>query len=223
MQKYLLSAFLIISLLFVNPCMAADKKPFLAIFTNPGGEMDWYSQKPDLLFTGGSWRDYDTFIYLVKKLAKNREVVVDISCHGSKYDGRLWLDYDAFGYNFAYSSSVGHVLNKITENLPKCKKVIMEACYSEICMEESLITHAEFENEGNYEESYKFKTIPYPVYGVGNTPNFNNLVYLEDKYDVKPFFMDLRDTINDGKATKPDDSQNQLLANIWSMLYLYGQ
>lgn len=222
-MKYLLSAFLIISFLFYNPCLAADKKPFLAVFTNPGGETDFVNQPVDLMITGGSWADYDTFIYLVKKLSKGRDVVIDISCHGSKKNGRLWLYYDAFGYNFAYSSSVGHVLNKITENIPRCKKVWLESCYSELCMEQSLMVNAEFSDYGNYEESYAYKTIPYPVYGVGSTPNFNNLVYLEDKYNVKAFFMDLRSTINDGETAKANDSCNQILADLWTILYLYGQ
>lgn len=219
MLKKLLVAFLLFVFFIPYQVDAAPKRPYLAVFNNPGGQDDFLYEDVDLMFTGSNWNDFDKFIQLVKSQAKGRDIVIDISCHGSPTDGYLWLDYDAFGYNFQYMTSVGHVLNQIEENLPQCKKVWLEACYSELCMEKSLRVKKEFKTlDGNIVESYRHRDIDFPVYGIGPTPNYNNLVYLQDKHNIRAFFMDLRDTLNDGQEAKADDTKDDQLLMLFQVL-----
>ena len=214
-MKSLFLVALILLGIYLLPVQAADRKPFLAVFSNPGGPVggDWEKDKPDLIVTGSSWVDFDTFVDLTKKLAKGREVIVDVECHGSPDDKLLYLDYNAFGYQFTYPCTMGHVMNQIVDKLPNVKCVVMEACYSELVMEGSLYGSG---------ERYKYRSIPFPVYGVGNCSNFNNFVWLEYKYQIRPYFMDLRNTLYDGVSAKADDSHDLETRTAWSLLAAYG-
>ena len=220
-MKYILVLAIFIQSFLFSPA-GADRKPFLAVFCNPGASDDWDNEPVDLLITGSTWNDYETFIALTKNLSRGRDVIVDIECHGSPDDGRLYLDYMSYGYQYQKQASMGFVLNRINESLPRTREVLIESCYSELCMEQSLKVKDEFRTNGSIEESYKSKTIPYPVWGIGNSVNFNNLIYLQRKNSVKPYFMDLRDTLIDGKAAKRDDSKESKLRSLWALLSTYG-
>lgn len=223
-MRVLLFLFIFISSYFYCGVDASKtEKPFLAVFSNPGTWCYWEKYHPNLYFTAKDFDDLPIFLDRVKNQIKpGQELILDIDCHGSE-DGLLYIHYEAFNNEYLYSCTVGALLNKIKEAKLKPSKMYLEACYSQICMETSLSVPVSFSYSGNIYEPYKYKTINYPVYGVGTCPNISNLIYLQDKYGVKPYFTDLRLVVGQPRDT-PDNSKGTIdsLKMIWTLLFTYG-
>ena len=222
MKKYVL-LLLVLFFLLITPT-SADKKEFLAVFSNPGTYEYWEKWHPDLYFTAKDWDDLPSFLRMAKTMGDGKDIALDIDCHGSSGDGNLYLDYGAFGHDYLYGCSVGALLNKIEESGIAPKRVYLEACFSELCAEKSFKADRVTYLRGDLFENYKYGNVNYPMYGIGTCPNLSNLIYLQDKYSVKPFFVDLRDYL--GKTPEePDKSPEKMqqLDLLFDFLYVYGQ
>ena len=224
-MKSLLVLFLVLSTVFFNVAEGArSEKPFLAVFAQPGAQLWWFmcpSREPDLYYTANDFDEFPKFLKLVKQMSKGRqEVWLDVDCHGGE-DGYLYMQYEAFQQKYQDCASMGYIVNEIDRSKVKCDKLLMENCYAEICMENGLNNTQCL--EGDQVENTKVYSFTYPIYGVTNCPNISNLVFLQDRYNIKPCFIDLRTVI--GKpAAKPDNSPRtiNLLRATFSILASYG-
>lgn len=230
-MKVFIVLFLLLSSLFFNGADAAKhEKPFLAVFGNPGTHVVWGKYEPNLFWTACDFEsDLPKFLAEVKKkLHPGQELILDIDCHGSDEDGLLYIQYEAFDYDFSYSCTVGELLNEIKDSGLNPNKMYLEACYSEICMESTLKREELGFNKvcpkGSLRGSYKYKSIDYPIYGVGTSPNISNLQYLQDRYHLQPYSHDLRNDI--GKPVAAADHSSITLnglIGLFDLLYTYGQ
>lgn len=234
-MKKLLFIYLLIFSFFIPctlPSLSEENQPYVAVFLSPQGYTnDWPTKfHPDLLFTASTWNDFPVFLDLVAKNAKGRTIIIDISSHGEPVEGFLYISYQAYGYNMEYRSSIGYITNKIEEYLnPKqIKAVYLEACYAGICVEKTFSIKNFKENDlqidhdyGNQIEPDRDGIISFPLYGTSNCANYNNTIFLQDHYNVKYEFNDLRQYINQKGLTK-DDSRLEFLKYVWIILSSYG-
>lgn len=224
-MKYLLAFLLILnSVFFCDLGYEKGEKPFLAVFSTPGTYPYWKKYKPDFYFTAKDWDDLPVFLSEVRKrVHRGQKLKIDIDCHGSDADGLLYIQYEAFQLNYMYASSVGALVNKIDESGLKPEEVYLESCFARICMETTLTNNRlETESDGDLIEDCKVTKIDYPIYGVGVTPSISNLIFLEARSGIKPYFEDLRNFAS-SPADKPDISKVSLikLKEVYGLLSTY--
>ncbi len=233
-------AFLLFLTFFLTPCLGLAQPPldrnsyFLAVFNTPEGYVtDWDIIKPDFKMCCNTWDDFPMFLRIVKQQAKNRPILIDVSVHGDDRTGLLWIDYDAFGQDMSYAASMGYVINQIERTFPKgqVKSLFLEACYSEIVMEKSLTTqnliHYNDDSEFSYHEGGNQiegtdTKIDFPVYGIGSSVNYNNTVFLQYFYNVKAYFYDLRQFINNEPAKPTNRERQPIIEQLWFVLANFG-
>jgi hypothetical protein len=218
---------------FLSPCLGwakSDRPYFLAVFNGgpEGYPYDWEKIQPDMLYTGATWDDFPVFLELVRHAAKDKEIIIDVSSHGSDTTGLLYIDYEAFGYEMTYEASMGYIINEIEKKLPKVKALFLEACYSEMVMERSLTkknladsNHELGCAEGSHIEASD-QYINFPVYGVGSSLNYNNTCFLQWYYNVRAYFYDLRQFINHPPAKSTSEERENDIRNLWVILSSYG-
>lgn len=213
-------------LLFTQlPANSAEAKPFIAVFANPGTSKiaGWDKVKPSLYYESTDWENLDAFLAMTKKEAGNRPLVIDIECHGDPTTGMLVLGWSAFGESMDDTASMGYVVSAIDKQFHKKKnlQVCFEACFSQICMEKTLINGAEIEHEDYHVKSFKDKIL-FPCYGIGTMANWNNTVILEFLTGVRPYFVDLRDFIGQHHEPVFDKELDKNTLFVFRILYLYS-
>lgn len=222
-MKFLIS--LVLSLLLLIPSVGAidTNREFIAVFCNDTLEKPWYKQNPDLLYLAKSWSNLDDFLLLVREQAKNRPILIDIDCHGE--DGGLYIQYDLDKDEFfTERASVGFVLNRIESYIRKDKlTVLFEACYAGRAYKNTLKNNKFITLYG---DNYRGDRPSYPVYGIGSSyKNISNFIFLQYKYKVRPYFVDLRryqlESLG-AKDTNKDSKDHTLITYLWRVFYLYG-
>lgn len=199
-------------------------KPFVAVFANPGTEKlaGWDRVHPDLFFVSGDWEKLDEFLDKAKKGAGSRPLVIDVECHGSPITGMLVIEYSAFGQSMDDTASVGYVIKHIDSKLGNKKnlEVCLESCYSGVCWSRTLVNKAEIESEDFHVSSFD-KPVRFPVYGVGQTLNWNCLVFMEYHSKVRPYFHDLREyTGQDVQPIMDKEIENKMI-DLFRYLYIF--
>lgn len=219
---------LFLCLFFLSAFIPADaESPYLAVFANPGTKecIEWGKFKPDLFVTSGDWEDLDNFLKLAKRNAGNRPLVIDIECHGSPVSGCLYLQYSSFGESISDGCSMGYLVKHIDSYFHNKKNltVCLEACYSAVVASRTLVNKMYLESDEFHVDS--FNAIPtFPIYGIGQTANYNNLIYMQFKYGVHYSFHDLREYMLIKEEVKPDfDPDHELgLRSLVALLTTYG-
>lgn len=219
LKKFLVSAVLTLSLL--SPAWAvsvSENKPFLAIYSsNDIGEQgrfvhDWVKFNPDYFKRTGSWEGFNKFIDEVKEKAGDRPIVLDMQVHG-------WDDLIVYSSESDYTgehASMGYVLNKIDRTLNTHKLTLLfESCYG------GYVYHHSIRNNKIKREYFEdFNAIPnFPIYGMSaHTSNYNNLIYMQYYYGIRPFFKDLREY----EAMEPEVRQEKTCAHTEAIYHLWN-
>lgn len=213
MKKKFLS-FLAVLLLFIGYPCAADTKPYIAVFCNPGFEWEWKKEKIDLLFTAESWDEFDTFLKAVKRFAGNRPIILDLDCHGYDF---LALNYLKKHQEILEEASEGFLVNHIEKYLDTSNLIVFEeACYSGVVYKNSIRNNDQLIKDVEPQKTENCEHIPkFPIIGIGAaSPNRGNLVYLQWKTHQFVFWQDLR--IYEIQEVGPKDTS----ANSYKTLFI---
>lgn len=203
-MRFLALLLIILMLLVGQPVKTETQKPFLAVFTSKDFVNVWYRQKPDLLFQGKDFKQLDDFLALVKLKAGKRPILLDFDIHGNAFDGFLSIDDQG-----SDECSTGYLIKRIDQIL-KHKKltVFLEACHARITIERTLRSKLTLETPDLHIEGYEGYP-KFPIYGVGRTAGWDNVIYLQYKYNIRLFFEDERDFI-DKPAEKSDPAEEKV-------------
>jgi hypothetical protein len=225
-MRKLLSLLLAVSCAFLlsSEANSSDSKPYIAVFANPGTKRlsGWDKVKPNFYVESTDWENLEPFLKDVKTKAGRRPLIIDIECHGSPVTGMLVIEYSSFGRNQDDTASVGYVVKKIMtefkgkDNLEVC----LEACHSSVCWDRTLVNGAYVESEDFHVDSAT-DLVPFPVYGVGNTVNVNNMIIIQRILNIRPFFYDLRKAEAGKEPDISEESSNAVVA-AFRMLYFWG-
>lgn len=193
MRNWILSLLVVFFVTATPPAAPECEKEFLAVFTMPGTNGDWDKYHPDLYFVATAWKDLDNFLYLVKKQAHGRKIVIDVDSHGSPDTKLLYLQYvDPHGNLWSSQTTTGYIINRIDASLGKENKVlILEACFAGNCYKSTMRGNKTSTKEAD--KIFNHPGVPkFPVYGVSNIANYNNTCFLQYKYHVNVSIEDLR-------------------------------
>lgn len=231
MLKYLTSLLLVCCLVLGTTAgslhYSSVKKPYLAVFCNPGFEELWPGFNPDYLHVAFSWKEFDPFLKRVAREAKGRPIEIDIQTHGNikKLHGNdmLNLSYDDIKNARTVSDlqTMGFIINHIESTLPrKDVTLILEICFSGNVYKNTIRGNLQGENCNHVPD--------FPVYGgTYNHMNLNNLAYIQYKTHVHRYLEDLRQyEVKNGPADvdadeeSPDHKRMVSLYRILAPLYV---
>jgi hypothetical protein len=226
--------FLFIYLIICAPSVGSKSEmPYLAVYQQPGFNFEWKKYDPDLFFTGADWRDFSTFLYVVKKKAGNRPIIIDVDCHG--FDNLAMQYKDIADNEENHQASLGYICNEIDrQNLNEKKlTLILEACFAGRVYKKSMrgadphLNAVLNLNIGDKWENYN-KIPKYPILGM-DAQHFNvcNFSYLQYRYNFRPYLKDLRMYEDIQELPEPDlnhfSPEVATIKSLWATLFLYGQ
>lgn len=200
MHKFILAILLIF---FTSlPVGSEGEKPYVAVFAPAGYWGCWKDYTPDLYFESKSWANLDYFLQVVKIQSAGRPIVLDIDCHGGAYNGMLSTDREG-----SDECSSGWLIKHIDKQLHGTNLIVLlEACYARITIEKTLRPGVIVETADLHVD--RFEGYPeFPIFGVGRSPNYDNLMYLQYRHNLYNYREDERLYI-DCPVDKPDDSKD---------------
>lgn len=175
--------------------LASDRTYLIVVDNVCQDKNNWVDDyKPSYYAKVFYWTELDAVLEKAAKRAEDRPIVLDMGCHGIR-DGYLCLS----GPNDegATLASVGYFLNRVEDKLrgKNLKCITLDACFSRICFEKSYTVKREYQNLTCYIESYHGTYPAYPIYGIGKSSSYNNLVFMQYIKNRRIFFEDLRNYI----------------------------
>lgn len=202
---------------------STEKKPYLAVFCNPGNfVLSWVHYKPDLIYTACDWNQLDDFLKLAKERAHGRHIDLDIEAHGSRYLTLQYMD-NCTGTPVTKHATMGYVLNHVEKVLgTKNFTLIFEACYGGYVYKHTIRDNKPAEaGEDVLIEDHK--GVPtYPIFGGSySCMNINNFIYLQYKSHMAVVICDLRYWENHTGPAR-DSDQNSVthkhIAEMWDVI-----
>lgn len=222
MKKFLSMLFILLFIACTPAGLADCEQPYFAVYMNQGFNLEWDKYHPDLVFVAPNWEQFDLFLEIVKKKAGKRKILLDIDTHGD--DGGFFIQFfDRYGQFYSSGASMGYIVNHVEKYLDEKKvTLIMEGCFSGRAYKNTIRDNFGVDP---LRENHKGITVM-PIYGIGSVHyNVGNFIYLEYKYNIRPFFEDLRHYELDELEVK-DLSTNSpemlLIRELWGILFLYG-
>jgi hypothetical protein len=209
---------LILLVLSISPVSGeySHSSKFLAVIANPGSMKlsGWRRIRPDFVRSIDDWQTLEPILQEVRRQAGNREVILDIDCHGSPDSGLMALSYKAYNKDFSNFASVGYVVNKIYKAFGRSSKltVLLEICHPQFCYNRTLKTKIDLDSEDCHVQSF-IKDVPWPIYGISNPhkdhtkspANWNNSVLMSVATNHTQYIQDLRKDY--GKPVRPVENK----------------